>query len=79
MIFAAIFLMYQGFSLYFFSASLFHLALLSAKRYAAMKYSLRYDDVVTPAHMRSAVICSWLIGLITVFDAILTGRQTGLK
>ena len=48
-----------------FSASLFHLALLSAERYAAMKYSLRYHSIVTTTRIKSAVIFSWVITILS--------------
>ena len=48
-----------------FAASLFHLALLSAERYVAMKFSLRYSSIVTTTRIKSAVICSWLISILS--------------
>ena len=41
-------------------ASLFHLVLISADRFVAMKCSLRYDTVVTKFRITVAVACSWL-------------------
>lgn len=45
-------------------ASLLKLALLSAERYLAMKYSLRYQSIVTTPRLTIAVICSWAISVI---------------
>ena len=53
-----------------FSASLFHLALLSAERYAAMKYSLRYQSIVTSTRIKSAVIFSWLIAISSALRSL---------
>ena len=46
-----------------FAASLFHLALLSAERYAAMKFPFRYPDVVT-LRIKIAVSFSWLACIV---------------
>ena len=42
-------------------ASLFHLVLISADRFVAMKFSLRYHTIVTKFRITVAVACSWLI------------------
>ena len=47
-----------------FAASLFHLALLSAERYAAMKFPFRYPDVVTTFRIKMAVSFSWLACIV---------------
>jgi len=41
--------------------SLFHLVLIGIERYVAMKYSLRYDSIVTEFRLTVAVVLSWLI------------------
>ena len=48
--------------------SLFHLALIAFERYMAMKYSLRYDSIVTELRLTVAAAFSWLTG--TVFWAL---------
>lgn len=47
-----------------FAASLFHLALLSAERYAAMKFPFRYPDFVTTFRIKIAVSFSWLACIV---------------
>ena len=47
-----------------FAASLFHLALLSAQRYAAMKFPFRYPDFVTTFQIKIAVSFSWLACIV---------------
>lgn len=46
------------------SASLLKLALLSAERYLAMKYSLRYHSIVTTPRLTVAVVTSWIISVV---------------
>jgi len=41
--------------------SLFHLALIAVERFVAMKYSLRYDIIVTKFRLAVGVACCWLI------------------
>lgn len=41
--------------------SLFHLALIAMERYLAMKYSLRYEAIVTRFRLTVAIACCWLI------------------
>ena len=48
--------------------SLFHLVLIALERYVAMKYSLRYDSIVTELRLTVAVALSWLTG--TVYCAL---------
>ena len=45
--------------------SLLHLALLSIERFVAMKYSLRYEEIVTKFRLIVAVGCCWVF--ITLF------------
>jgi len=42
------------------------LALLSIERYLAMKYSLRYANIVTTLRLTSAVVCSWVVSVVTL-------------
>ena len=46
------------------SASLSLLALLSLERYLAMKYSLRYADIITKGRVATAVITCWVIAVL---------------
>ena len=48
-------------------ASIFHLVLISADRFVAMKYSLRYDTIVTKFRITVAAACGWLFPVIYVF------------
>jgi len=41
--------------------SLLHLALIVAERFAAMKYSLGYNSIVTKFRLTVAVVCCWII------------------
>ena len=41
--------------------SLLHLVLISGERYMAMKYALRYHDIVTKHRLVTAVVLSWLL------------------
>ena len=43
------------------STSLIQLAILSVERYIAMKYSLKYDSIVTSTRLTVAIVFSWLI------------------
>ena len=45
------------------SASLSLLALLSLERYLAMKYSLRYADIITKGRVTTAITC-WVIAVL---------------
>ena len=48
-------------------ASLLHLVVISVERYMAMKFALRYEQIVTKLRMGLAVAMSWfLAGLVTV-------------
>ena len=46
--------------------SLLILALLSMERYTAMKFSLRYASLMTTPRVTGAVLCSWIISVISV-------------
>ena len=48
-------------------ASIFHLVLISADRFVAMKYSLRYDTIVTKFRISVAAACSWFFPVIYAF------------
>ena len=52
-------------SICLFLVSLFHVAFIGVERFVAMKYSLRYDSVVTKFGLTIAVACSWLC--VTVY------------
>ena len=45
-------------------ASIYHLALLSAERYIAMRYSLRYYDVLTSRRLTAIVVLAWFVAVI---------------
>ena len=45
-------------------ASMLMLALLSIERYLAMKYSLKYVNIVTTPRLTSAVVCSWVVAVV---------------
>ena len=47
--------------------SLFHLALISVERLIAMKYSLRYNDIVTKRRLTAAVALCWLFAAINAY------------
>ncbi|CAH3179750.1 unnamed protein product [Porites evermanni] len=46
--------------------SLLILALLSIERYIAIKFSLRYASLITTPRLIGAVLCSWIISVISV-------------
>ena len=46
--------------------SLLILALLIMERYIAMKFSLRYASLMTTPRLTGAVLCSWIISVISV-------------
>ena len=48
-------------------SSLFHLAIISIERFIAMKYTLRYETIVTKLRLRKAVVTSWVIACFPVF------------
>ena len=43
------------------TASLIQLSVLSLESYIAIKYSLKYDTIVTSNRLTVAIVCSWLI------------------
>ena len=52
-------------------ASLFHLPVISADRYIALKYSLRYEQIVTKFRIKIAIIIAWFIATVyTIFRAL---------
>ena len=53
-------------------ASLLHLVIISFERYAALKYALRYNNVVTRQRVALAVVLSWLLaGLVTILKTLI--------
>ena len=53
--------------------SLFHLVLISVERFVAMKYSLRYESIVTKFRVTVAVAGSWLIVIVYAITRIAPG------
>ena len=53
-------------------ASIFHLVLISADRFVAIKFSLRYDTIVTTFRIIVAVACSWLTAVTYVVIRIVS-------
>ena len=51
--------------------SVLHLALIAVERFVAMKYSLRYDSIVTKFRLFVAVSCCWFITIVYWFTRIL--------
>ena len=45
-------------------ASILHLEALSVERYVAMKYALRYNEIVTKQRLAVAVILSWFLACV---------------
>ena len=64
----------QTFTIYICIVSLFHLALIGLERYVVMKFSLRYESIVTQNRITVAVVLSWLICMITS-----VGRMPGIR
>ena len=56
------------------TASLIQLAVLSLERYIAMKYSLKYDSIVTSNRLTVAIVCSWLISILQVIARYTNSR-----
>ena len=48
-------------------SSLFHLTIISIDRFLAMKYTLRYETIVTKLRLRKAVVTSWFIACFPAF------------
>ena len=59
-------------------ASIFHLVLISADRFVAMKCSLRYDTIVTKFRITVAVTCSWLIAVTYIVIRIVSPETVKL-
>lgn len=58
-------------------ASLFHLVLISIERYIAIKFALRYEEIVTKQRLTMAVSFSWfLAGLLALWRTL--GTSTSL-
>ena len=49
------------------NASLFHLVLLSIDRYIAVKFSLRYMEIVTKRRLMTAVVLAWAVNILLLF------------
>ena len=56
--------------------SLLILALLSMERYIAMKFSLRYASLMTTLRLTGAVLCSWIISVISVILRLIPGTYS---
>jgi len=70
-VYGTLFIVVQSAMIVLCLASLFHLVLISADRFVAMKYSLRYHTIVTKFRVTLAVACSWLIAVIfTVINKV---------
>ena len=48
------------------AASLLHLAIISGERYVAIKYSLRYETLVTTRRLTTAVATAWAISVVPI-------------
>ena len=46
-------------------SSLLHLTLLSVERFVAIKYTLRYNSIVTTRRLTTAVVSSWFLACLT--------------
>lgn len=54
-------------------ASIDHLVLISVERYIAIKYSLRYTDIVTRKWLKNGILLAWAFaGLVTILETTLT-------
>ena len=58
-----------------FLVSLFHLAFIAVERFVAMKYSLRYESVVTKSRLAVTVAFSWLFVMIYCVAWILSNKM----
>ena len=52
-------------------ASLLHLAIISGERYVAIKYSLRYETLVTTRRLTTAVATAWTISVVLAFISLI--------
>ena len=59
--------------------SLFHLALISVERLIAMKYSLRYNGIVTKRRLTAAVALCWLFAAINLTIRLTVTRITDVN
>ena len=62
-------------------ASLSLLALLSIERYLAMKYSLRYQEIITTFRVATAVISCWVVALLPpvfIYSASLAAQRLSI-
>ena len=48
----------------FFPLSILHLAFIAVERFVAIKYSVRYDSIVTKRRLTVAVSCCWFIMIV---------------
>ena len=56
------------------------LAILSTERYVGMKYSLRYNSIVTTPKLIGVVVCGWVISAIPLITSLIPGiRFAGLS
>ena len=54
-------------------ASIDHLVLISVERYIAIKYSLRYTNIVTRKWLKNGILLAWAFaGLVTILETTLT-------
>ena len=61
-------------------ATLTHLVLISIDRYCAIKYPLRYKDIVTTRRIRKAVLLAWVITVfVTIQEIVLATSYSGTK
>ena len=54
------------------SASLLHLAIISGERYVAIKYSLRYETLVTTRRLITAVATAWAIAVVPTLISLIS-------
>ncbi|CAH3110114.1 unnamed protein product, partial [Porites lobata] len=59
--------------------SLLILAILSTERYIAMKYSLRYNSILTTPRLIGAVVCSWLISTSSLIFWLIPATRSRLS
>ena len=52
-------------------ASLLHLAIISGERYVAIKYSLRYETLVTTRRLTTAVATAWTISVVLALISLI--------
>ena len=59
-------------------SSLFHLAFISIERYIALKYALRYVEIVTKLRLALAVGFSWFLSLFCTLFRTLKGKSQAI-